>query len=165
MFLGTPNIIDVEASSFGSHSYPIEVGIVLRNGERYCSLILPDDSWTDWDESAEEVHHISRATLIKHGKPIEVVTEELNQFLQQQTVYTDGWVVDDPWIKKLFYTANKSPTFYVSPLELILTEPQMEIWHQTKDKLIEGSEDKRHRASFDAALIQKTYVETANHTH
>ena len=36
-----PNIIDVEASGFGPHSYPIEVGLALGDGSKFCSLILP----------------------------------------------------------------------------------------------------------------------------
>jgi hypothetical protein len=34
-----PNIIDIEASGFGVDSYPIEVGIVLSTGQKYCALI------------------------------------------------------------------------------------------------------------------------------
>ena len=164
MFSGVPNIIDIEASGFGHDSYPIEVGVILRSGERYCSLIKPDKSWTAWDKSAEQVHQISQQQLQTHGKSIEVVAEELNDFLGKETVYTDGWVVDDSWIKKLFFTANKSPSFSVSSLEMILTEAQMKIWHTTQDKLLQGSEEQRHRASFDAALIQQTFIETAQKT-
>ncbi|MEA1988643.1 MAG: hypothetical protein U9N57_05465 [Pseudomonadota bacterium] len=161
MFSGSPNIIDIEASGFGYDSYPIEVGIILRSGERYCSLIKPHETWTYWDKSAEKIHQISQQKLQTYGKPIEVIVEELNDFLGKETVYTDGWVVDDVWIKKLFFTANKSLSFSVSSLEMILTEAQMNIWHTTKDKLLQGSEEQRHRASFDAALIQQTFIETA----
>lgn len=156
-----PNIVDIEASGFGVDSYPIEVGVVLSNGERYCSLICPETDWVHWDESAEKVHHISRETLFKYGKPIQTVADELNELLQNQTVYSDGWVVDSPWLKQLFHKANKSLQFSISPLEMILTESQMDIWHQVKDDLLVGSENKRHRASFDAQLIQDTYVKTA----
>jgi len=164
MFRGVPNIIDVEASGFGGASYPIEIGVVLDNGERYCSLITPAQAWTFWKEEAEQVHHISREMLYKHGKPLEVVAEELNVFLSNQTVYSDGWVVDSPWVHLLFDTAHTPQKFKLSPLEMILTESQMEIWHETKDKLLQASEHKRHRASFDADIIQKTFVKTAELT-
>ena len=55
-----PYIIDVEASGFGSDSYPIEVGLALEPGERFCTLIRPLDHWDHWDEQAESVHKISR---------------------------------------------------------------------------------------------------------
>ena len=63
-----PNIIDVEASGFGTASYPIEIGLALENGERYCSLIKPLAEWDHWDETAQELHGIKRAHLNKHGK-------------------------------------------------------------------------------------------------
>ena len=50
--------------------------------------------------------------------------------------------------------------FYISPLEMILSEQQMEKWHATKDHLIEKSQLTRHRASNDARIIQKTYEKT-----
>ena len=165
MFSGIPNIIDLEASSLSSDSYPIEVGVVLHTGERYCALIMPDESWQDWDLEAEKVHQITKDVLQKYGKPVDKVVDELNALLGNQTVYSDGWVVDDSWVKKLFYTAHKSPTFTVSTLELILTEDQMGIWHETKNKLLKGHEKERHRASFDAALIQKTFIKTRKQTN
>ena len=75
-------------------------------------------------------------------------------------MYSDGWVVDSTWIKTLFYTAGVAMDFWVSPLELILTEPQMRIWHKTKDTIIEEMDLTRHRASYDAWLIQETYKRT-----
>ena len=45
-----PLIIDVEASGFGPLSYPIEVGLALSAGEKYCSLILPAADWTHYCE-------------------------------------------------------------------------------------------------------------------
>lgn len=161
MFRGVPSIVDVEASGFGPHSYPIEIGVVRSNGDRYCSLILPAEEWVFWDEGAEKVHHISREILEKHGKPLHVVAEELNTFLEGETVYTDGWVVDSTWIKQLYFSAHKQMYFSVSSLEMILKEPQMEIWHAVKDELEAQKEGNRHRASFDAALIQETFVKTA----
>tara|TARA_B100000809_G_scaffold12879_1_gene11818 strand:- start:1149 stop:1406 length:258 start_codon:yes stop_codon:yes gene_type:complete len=39
--VGNPFIIDVEASGFGAESYPIEIGIALAEGSKYCALIIP----------------------------------------------------------------------------------------------------------------------------
>ena len=50
--------------------------------------------------------------------------------------------------------------FSVSPLELILTEKQMRIWHETKEKIIKQLNLRRHRASNDAWLIQETFKQT-----
>lgn len=157
-----PIIIDIEASGFGSHSYPIEVGIALETDSKYCSLILPDPDWTHWDDEAEKVHRIARDVLETYGKPLREVASHLNELLAGKTLYSDGWVVDKPWLTTLFYKAHMDMRFQVSPLEMILSETQMERWHATKDKVVEEMSMRRHRASYDAWIIQETYKRTLN---
>lgn len=159
-----PSIIDVEASGFGPQSYPIEVGIAMASGERYSTLILPVSEWTHWDKEAEKVHHVTREILRNHGKPIKEVATKLNDLLKSRTVYSDGWVVDKPWITQLFYRAMVPQLFQVSPIETILSEAQMDLWHETKNDLIQKHDLKRHRASIDAFIIQETYVRTRTET-
>ena len=159
-----PCVIDIEASGFGPDSYPIEVGVALANGEKYCSLISPATSWTHWDCGAEEVHRIPRDILEEHGKSVERVADELNEILEGGTVFTDGWVVDHPWVNKLFRESKVTPEFSTSALEMILSQPQMEIWHETKDQVTADMALKRHRASNDAFIIQKTWIATREMT-
>ncbi|MEP7702449.1 hypothetical protein [Paraglaciecola sp. 25GB23A] len=160
-----PIIIDVEASGFGAHSYPIEVGVIKPNGERFCSLIRPQDDWLHWDEQAQQCHGISRPLLQKNGRSVTQVCAELNEFLQGQTAYSDGWVVDQPWLITLFYAANIKMAFSISPLEMLLSEMQMNLWHHTKDSLLAKTTQPRHRASHDAALIQNTFILTNHLAH
>lgn len=155
-----PIIVDVEASGFGGRSYPIEVGIALEDDTKYCALISPAPSWDHWDDQAESVHRIARDILEAYGKPITAVAAELNQLLKGKTLYTDGWVVDKPWLITLFHEARVPMTFSVSPLEMILSEHQMERWHVTKDAILAEGTARRHRASFDAWIIQETYQRT-----
>ena len=155
-----PFIIDVEASGFGSASYPIEIGVALNDGQKFCTLILPAPDWTHWDEEAEKVHQVSREILEAYGKPIHEVADQLNDMLAGLTLYSDGWVVDKPWLTTLFHAAGKSMKFSVSPLEMILSEKQMAAWHKTKDKVINTMKLKRHRASNDAWIIQETFTQT-----
>ncbi len=155
-----PSILDIEASGFGSHSYPIEVGIALEDGRKFCALLKPDPEWTHWDSKAEALHGISRELLFKHGRPLADVARQLNELIGTQTLYSDGWVVDSPWLNTLFYTAGVQPAFRLSPLEAILDEQQMTHWHQAKDKLLAEMTQARHRASFDAFVIQETYWRT-----
>jgi hypothetical protein len=75
----TPIIIDVEASGFGGQSYPIEVGIAMEDGDKYCSLILPAEDWIHWDSDAEKVYRIARDILETYGKPMREVAEHLNK--------------------------------------------------------------------------------------
>ncbi len=155
-----PNVLDFEASGFGVESYPIEVGVVLGSGQKYCALIKPASNWIYWDQQAERVHGLSREILLDRGKPIAVVATELNAFLAEKTVYSDGWVVDKPWLSRLFYQSGVKPSFYLSALEMILKEQQMEIWTQTKRQVIDDLALVRHRASTDALIIQETYDRT-----
>ena len=155
-----PLIIDLEASGFGGTSYPIEVGTATHDTSKYCSLILPAVEWTHWDEGAEKIHRISRDTLEAHGKPLRNVAQDLNKLYAGNTLYSDGWVVDKPWLVKLFHAAGLNMAFSVSPLEMILSEPQMEKWHETKNELLKETTQQRHRASFDAWIIQETYERT-----
>lgn len=155
-----PFIIDIEASGFGGGSYPIEIGVALDDGKKFCTLIMPAPGWTHWDADAESVHHIARKTLETCGKPVDQVARSLNQMLGGATLYSDGWVVDKPWLTTLFYMAGEPMQFEVSPLELILSEQQMEIWHETKEALLKESQLERHRASNDAWLIQQTFKQT-----
>ena len=155
-----PNIIDIEASGLSRDSYPIEVGLSLANGKHYCQLIKPAKDWTCWDNEAEKVHGIPRQCLYKHGESCTKVALELNQLLQNQTVYTDGWVVDQPWLIKLFFAAGIEQKFYISDLQMILSEKQMDIWHAIKNQVALDLNLQRHRASFDAQIIQETYMRT-----
>lgn len=159
-----PIIIDIEASGFGAGSYPIEVGVALSDGTKYCSLITPRPSWTHWDEGAEKVHRVSRDVLHRHGRPITEVAARLNALLRLQTAYSDGWVVDKPWLDRLYFAAGMRCEFSYSALEMILSEPQMAIWHATKDGLLSELGDHRHRASFDAYVVQETWERTRNAT-
>lgn len=155
-----PYIIDVEASGFGLSSYPIEVGIVLEPEVKFCTLITPAEEWVHWDNEAERIHGITRDCLFQHGKPINVVADELNRFLSGKTIYSDGWVVDKPWLITLYEQANIDMEFHISPIEMLLKEEQMLIWDKTKQEVIEKENVTRHRASNDAWIIQTTFNRT-----
>ena len=157
----TPSIIDIEASGFGHDSYPIEIGIAHSSGHRFCTLIQPDSRWTYWDISAEQIHQISRRQLMNMGRPIDEVAQMLNDHYQGQTLYSDGWVVDKPWIATLFQAASTQMKFSVSPLEMILDEAQMECWHDVKQQVMIEKGLIRHRASNDAYIVQQTFQRTA----
>jgi hypothetical protein len=162
--LKEPFVIDVEASGLQNASYPIEVGVALAGGEKFCHLIKPLDSWVHWDQKAEQVHNISQKTLFEHGDSVTDVANALNELLSDKVLYTDGWVVDKPWLTMLFHAANLPMKFSVSPIELILSEGQMAIWHETKDDLLAQTNITRHRASNDAWVVQETYRRTLSKT-
>ena len=159
-----PFIIDLEASGFGPDSYPIEVGLALEPDERYCRLIRPQPDWTHWSEEAGQYHQIPRQHLFDYGMDVKTIATELNQRLRNQTVYSDGWVVDHSWLIKLFHSAGISMQFRFSALEMILSEAQMAIWHEVKAEVEQELQVARHRASNDALIIQQTFLRTAELT-
>ncbi len=156
----SPIILDVEASGFGSGSYPIEVGVALDREHRFCRLIRPQHDWLHWSDEAQALHGISRSMLMKKGVPVQQVCLELNQLLERKTAYSDGWVVDSPWLSRLFESAGIAMAFELSQLELILSEKQMDSWSVTKSRILSETQVQRHRASNDAAIILQTYLET-----
>jgi hypothetical protein len=151
-----PTVLDIEASGLGRHSYPIEVGYVLPDGQSYCTLVLPEPEWTHWDESAAALHRIPRELLQRRGLPAREVALRLNQQLQGQTVYSDGWANDYSWLNALFEAAEMSPHFKLDNLRTLLTDVEADHWHQTKAEIASERGNQRHRASADARLLQLT---------
>ena len=149
-------IIDIEASGFGARSYPIEVGLVLPDGQAYCSLIQPLDSWTHWDAQAEAVHRVSRELLHTHGRSPREVASQLNQALQGQTVYCDAWYHDYAWLARLFDAAELLQAFRLEDIRKLLSHEQLIRWDQTKAGIIQALGVSRHRASNDARVLQLT---------
>lgn len=151
-----PPIIDVEASGFGAASYPIEVGLVLSDGSSYCTLIRPEARWTHWDTSAEEVHLVSRETLLRNGRTAAETARELNARLRGMTVYCDSWYHDFTWLSRLFDAAECPQAFRLEDIRTLLNEAQAEHWHATRLQVQADLCLPRHRASNDARILQAT---------
>lgn len=153
-----PFVLDVEASALGPAGYPIEIGVALAAGERQSLLVRPAPSWTHWDDAAERVHGISREILLAHGRPITEVAVTLNARLAGRVLYSDGWVVDRPWLTMLFHEARVPMTFELRPLEAILSESRMAVWDEAKRAVVAELAVARHRASHDAWIAQETFL-------
>lgn len=149
-------VLDVEASGFGAGSYPIEVGYVLADGSAFCTLIRPADSWRHWQAQAEATHGITREILAAHGKSPRDVAQQLNEALRGLTLYTDCWSADWGWISRLFDEAELVPRFRLEDLRLLLTIEQANRWHAIKDAVVAEMALARHRASYDARILQTT---------
>lgn len=152
----TPAVLDVEASGFGRHSYPIEVGYALPDGQVFCTLIRPEPHWTHWDVQAESLHRIPRPTLLSRGRPAAEVAGLLNEQLKGRTVYSDGWNHDYTWLALLFDAAGQQPRFRLENLRALLREEEAERWHAVKLQIAGEQGVQRHRASTDARLLQLT---------
>ncbi len=151
------NTIDLEASGFGKGSYPIEIGYALDNGDIYCSLISPEQDWKKWDCSAENIHGITREILLEHGKSITQIAHDLNERLSGLTLYSDAWANDSSWLGLLYDSADIIQRFKIESIRYRMSEEQSALWHEVKQEVIESSQLKRHRASSDAMILQKTF--------
>ncbi|MEO5687984.1 MAG: hypothetical protein ABIR54_11515 [Burkholderiaceae bacterium] len=149
-----PCVLDIEASGFGRGSYPIEIGFVLPDGTAYCTLILPDASWTHWDGNAERMHGISRSLLQRHGRSAHEVAVELNHRLAGRTVYCDNWAHDYAWLACLFESADISPSFKLRHLRELMSENGAERFDETREIVARNLQLRRHRASSDARVLQ-----------
>lgn len=147
------SVIDVEASGLDSRSYPIEVGVVLGDGRTYEALIKPQHDWRHWSKEAEYLHGLSRDDLARDGKPAAEVCRELNKFCAGQTVYSDCWVIDTPWLTKLFAVSGVQPTFRCSPIEAVVDESLLDNWGYRKAAYAREVGLAPHRALNDAVII------------
>jgi hypothetical protein len=153
-----PAVLDIEASGFGQDSYPIEVGFVLADGETFCCLIRPAPGWTHWDAQAEQVHGISQETVLALGRDPRDVARLLNDRLRGLTLYCDGWAHDYVWLNVLFETVGMRPSFKLDNLRRLLTEREASDWAVAKQQVANEMGLRRHRASSDAKLLQRTLM-------
>jgi hypothetical protein len=142
--------LDIEASGFGRHSYPIEVGFVRDDGLAWCTLIRPLPEWTHWDAGAEQVHRIERETLLRHGRPPLAVTKALNEALAGRTVYCDAWAHDYAWLALLYDAADLTPSFHLESVHKLLDDGLRAALRPAMLEARTTDGGPRHRASHDA---------------
>jgi len=152
-----PAIIDLEASGFGRGSYPIEVGVRMQDGSVHAILIKPAQGWDHWDESAENIHGISREHLAEHGKNVREVAIFLNELCRGLTVYSDAWSFDSSWLGRLYDEAEIVQRFKVDTLMRLLNEDELARWSDTKDAVALELELDLHRAANDVQVLSETF--------
>lgn len=104
-----PIFLDFEASSLSYLSHPIEVAWSEPTGRIVSFLIRPEQSWSDWDEYAEQsIHRISREKLNLEGLPASIIIEKMTEGLAGTTVYTSDPSFDSMWCQKLFSSNSTS---------------------------------------------------------
>ena len=156
--------LDIQASGLGKRSYPIEVGFVQANGYSRCFLIRPEPNWQYWDKDVEQLHGLSRQTLVAYGKPVAYVANILNRYLVQQTVYCDNWADDSRWLSQLYESAGIKQLFKLESIYALLAEPQQAMWQDAKFQIEARMDLQRHRASSDAKLVQQTWRQLEKRT-
>jgi len=101
-----PRFIDIEASSLGKNSYPIEVAWsdVCGNIESHLINVYAVESWTDWDFYAQnEIHGISRKMCREEGVNPNWLCNRLSELMAPlEVIYSDGGNFDEFWIDELY---------------------------------------------------------------
>lgn len=105
-------IIDIESSGLHKNSYPIQIGLTDGNrGQLF--MLKPADHWTYWDDNAESIHKIPRASLKTCGLDPRHVALEMNKAFRNQTLYCDNPQWDSYWLKVLFSDSYLQPKFKI----------------------------------------------------
>ncbi|SFR66107.1 hypothetical protein SAMN05216203_2313 [Marinobacter daqiaonensis] len=154
----TPAFIDFEASSLDLiASYPIEVGVCLADGSLHSWLIHPHVLWQDWSDTAEEIHGITRDTLIEEGISVRRVAHHLNELLSGP-VFCDAWTFDSFWLHRLYRAADMRPAFQLESVSMLLSPAQIQRWSAIRRQVIEDLGLPVHRAANDARILHTTWL-------
>jgi hypothetical protein len=167
--------LDFEASSLGKNGYPIEVAWVFEDGTSETHLIRPAPQWSDWDEQAEAVHGITRATLAAEGEPHDMVAKRMLQALSGHALYASAPSWDGKWLSTLLRAAGlprhalrlkdseeaqqELATAYLRP---VLDAPTLAASTARIVEQVERSVDRRavrHRALDDAEQERRKWLE------
>lgn len=154
-------IIDIEASGLDPvHSYPIEIGIynTEKPDKSLSFLIQPHESWSYWDEIAEEIHGIHPDELQLHGITPQEACIRLNQFVLDASddkpfVISDAPDFDFMWLRCLFLCTDMRMQFKVCGIDSML-EPNRQA---TLFAELERQE-MPHRALADARIIGEILI-------
>ncbi|KXS51845.1 3'-5' exonuclease [Marinobacter persicus] len=153
----SPAFIDFEASSLNLiESYPIEVGLCLPDGALHSWLIRPHTRWTDWSDSAENIHGLTRQQLDQEGVSPQHVARQLNELLPAQ-VFCDAWTFDSFWLHRLFRAAGEKPDFALESISVLLAPKQVQRWAGVRQQVISELGLPVHRAANDALILHKTW--------
>lgn len=159
-----PAFIDFEASSLDLiASYPIEVGLCLTDGSLHSWLIRPHVLWQDWSASAEEIHGISRETLLADGLNVRQVAHHLNEILSGQ-VFCDAWTFDSFWLHRLYRAAGMRPSFQLESVSMLLTPAEIQRWSAARHQVIGELGLPVHRAANDARILHSTMLKVLSGT-
>jgi hypothetical protein len=169
-----PCFLDLEASGFGSGSYPISVAWNDHRGTIERLLISPASvpSWTDWDADAEKVHGLDRERLQRNGWSAAYVAGILNQSLDGRIVYTDAPEFDSRWIDRLFAAVDIPRSFtiqHADDLFLPLLQRSHELQWQAVARLdalkgrIRAVVPGHHDAGYDVGYLLQVWRAAQGH--
>jgi hypothetical protein len=177
---GFPCMLDLEASSFGPNSYPIEAAWSDDDGEIHRCLISPEvvPSWTDWSDESEAVHGIDRGRLLRNGWDPDYVAARIEENLGGKIVYSDAPDFDGRWLQPLFAVVDRPVPFaleHIDELLIPMLRKPGELVYQAIQRIEELKAELqpkmagRHAAGYDVgyllALWRRARGETVKMNH
>jgi len=166
-----PRFLDIEASSLGRRSYPIEVAWSDddRNIENYLINFHEIDEWTDWNPDSQKIHGITKEQCREDGiHPRWLCNFMSNSIKPNEIIYADGGEFDAFWIDILFGVGSDLgyATFRVmhsDPIMMALlrnteksAERRFDLFKELKQearRIVIG----RHRATVDVQYLIELY--------
>lgn len=152
--------IDFEASSLGSASYPIEVGVAVWRGhhrviEGWSTLIRPTATWAQhghWSAKSEAVHGISRDQLVDdQALAPKLVVERLNAMIGEGIAWCDGGDFDQHWQEQLLHASGIAARWSLRDVRML-----RDVYPQFDDAVFHhelAKEAAIHRAGDDAMRL------------
>ena len=162
--------LDVEASSLGNDSYPIEIAYATEDGKEWSALIKPMAHWFDWDEESEKVHNIPRSDLVAGMNPGDALAH-LNHMVEEGYVFhTDAPSWDEFWISRIMADLDFDKRPSLKSLQMLvynIYEDKLDFGSRIREyenikKSVNETTDARitHRALDDAKFMREIYLMT-----
>ena len=152
--------LDFEASSLGSSSYPIEVGLCIWDGpdepiRGWSTLIKPTETWLaqgEWNPASATIHGINPDELLTGMEPTDVVAA-LNSLVGDRPAWCDGGAYDVHWARTLTRASGILPIFQIGHWDM-LTSPLDQTEYMRMVRWLDRAPP-RHRARDDAERLIK----------
>lgn len=152
------NIVSVTAFGHYPLSHPLEVAVVLPNGQYLNEIVRPPDAWALWSLETEKTHGLSLEKIMDEGKSPEEVCDRLNAFCHGRDLYSDSWLFEHAWIKKLFRCCGRRPAFSCHPLAQLVRAHYVDAWSGLKYSVI-GDQEYHARQALDQAMLLSELIE------
>jgi len=146
-----PQFLKFEFDDSGPSIFPTAVAWSLTDGRIKTVILMPEDDWLPEDPADWQVDH---QHFKEQGAPAIEVIQEMNEDLEETTVYTDGLDPDDELIEVLFETLNQGASFQVAPVaELLNHRDSAELTERYSDLILEEGLDPQIAESGVYALL------------
>jgi len=169
--VSTPKFLDVEASSLGKKSYPIEIAWSDNFGSIESHLINPYcvAGWDDWSFSSQHIHEITLKRCREGGVIPRLICDRMSESIQsREAIFADGGEFDTNWVNVVFAEGSDlgHPEFQVLHSDLVMLPHLLKIERDTRKcrRIYEDLKTEarksvggRHRAEVDVEYLLELY--------